>query len=213
MVRSDAGFSLVEVMIVAAISTLVLGSAATLTSGIQRAYTSELDDAAVQQEARYALEWIERTIAPAGNNPYAIATSACPAAGTPFAAIRLDPDGDGVADDIRVQADINPPNGLLTGVGGACVESDEDVTITLDPATSALTRRDMATDAAAVAVTDGVFTQLRFTYLTAGRLATVAPDAIAFIRVDLTARSRARNAHTGQFTPFTYQSEIRLRSR
>ena len=213
MVRSEAGFSIVELMIVAAIGTVVMGSAATLATGIQRVYSSELDDAAVQQEARFALDWIARTIAPAGSNPYGISTSACPAPGTPFAALRLDPDGDGLDDDVRVQADVNPPNGLLTGASGACNEADEDVTIALDPATSAITRRDMATDAVPVAVTDGLFTQLRFTYFTAGRIVTTSPDAVASVRIDLTARSRSRNPHTRQFTTFAYQSEVRVRSR
>ena len=213
MVTSERGFSLIELMIVTAISSALLGSAVAVSNQVQRGYSHELDDAAVQQEARYALDWIAATIAPAGSNPYDIATSACPASGTPFAAFRLDPDGNGIDDDIRVQADVNPPNGLLTGLSGACNESGEDVTIGRDAAANTITRRDVATDAAPVAVTDGVFTALRFTYLTSGRVVTATPDAIAFVLVSLTGRSRSRDPHTGQFTTFTYQSEIRVRSR
>jgi hypothetical protein len=180
------------------------------------AYSSELGDAAVQQEARFALDWIARTLAAAGSNPYNVATSACPAAGTVFAAIRLDPDGDGIHDDVRVQADVNPPNGLLVGVGGAggCDdESGEDITIAHDPVNLVLTRRDRATDAAPVAVTDRVFTQLQFTYLTVNRVATTTPADIAYVQVALTGRSRSRNLNTRQFSTFTYQSEVRIRAR
>jgi hypothetical protein len=225
-VRGEGGFSLIELLVAALITTTVVGSAAILASRVQVAYSSELGDAAVQQEARFALDWIARTLAAAGSNPYNVATSACPAAGTVFAAIRLDPDGDGIHDDVRVQADVNPPNGLLVGVGGAggcdvgvggaggCDdESGEDITIAHDPVNLVLTRRDRATDAAPVAVTDRVFTQLQFTYLTVNRVATTTPADIAYVQVALTGRSRSRNLNTRQFSTFTYQSEVRIRAR
>jgi hypothetical protein len=209
----ESGFSLIELLIAALITTTVVGSAAMLASRVQTAYSSELDDAAVQQEARYALDWIARTLAPAGSNPYGISVSACPAVGTTFAAIRLDPDGDGIHDDIRVQADVNPPNGLLLGTAGACTESGEDITIGHDPVNLVVTRRDRATDAAPVAVTDRVFTQLQFTYLTVNRVVTTTPATIAYVQVALTGRSRGRNLNTRQFSTFTYRSEVRVRAR
>lgn len=209
----ERGFTLVELLIVAVISAAVLGSAAVMATNVQTAYSYEADDAAVQQEARYALEWIARTLLAAGSNPYGIGVSDCPAPGTAFAALRLDPDGDGIHDDVRVQADISPPNGLLVGGPGLCNEAGEDITIGHDPVNLTVTRRDMATDAAPVAVTDGVFPQLRFTYLTANRAVTTVPAAIAYVQVRLTGRSDGRNAYTGQFTTFAYQSEVRLRSR
>ena len=200
-------------MIVALISSMVVGSAVMLASQVQRAYSYELNDAAVQQESRFALDWIARTLSPAGSNPYGITLSACPAAGTPFAALTLDPDGDSIHDDIRIQADVNPPNGVVLGLTGACTESGEDVTIAHDPTNLVLTRHDRATDATPVAVTDGVFTQLLFTYLTVNRAVTTTPSAIAYVQVNLTGRSRSRNPYTGQFTTFNYRSEIRIRAR
>jgi Tfp pilus assembly protein PilW len=209
----ESGFSLIELLIAALITTTVVGSAAMLASRVQTAYSSELDDAAVQQEARFALDWIARTLAPAGSNPYGVpAVSACPAAGT-FAAIQLDPDDDGIHDDVRVQADVNPPNGLLLGLAGACNERDEDITIGHDPVNLVVTRRDRATDAAPVAVTDRVFTQLQFTYLTVNRVVTTTPASIAYVQVALTGRSRSPNPNTRQFSTFTYQSEVRIRAR
>lgn len=211
---SEGGFTLVEMMIATGLTAAVVGAAVMLATSVQNVYSYELNDAAVQQEARFALDWIARTIAPAGSNPYGITASACPAAGTTFAAIRLDPDGDGIDDDIRVQADVNPPNGLLLGLAvGTCDEEGEDVTIAHDPDDLVLTRRDMALDASPVAMTDGVFTQLRFTYLTAGRVVTTNADAIAFVQVDLTAQSQSRNPFTGEYTSFSYDTEIRVRSR
>jgi hypothetical protein len=125
----------------------------------------------------------------------------------------LDPDGDGVHDDVRIQADVNPPNGVLLGLAGACTEQGEDVTIEHDPAALTLTQRDMAVAGGAVPVTDGVFTQLLFTYLTTNRTVTTTPGAIAYVRIDLTARSRGLDIYTGQFDTFTYRSEVRVRAR
>ena len=56
-------------------------------------------------------------------------TTPCPAAGTPFQAIRFDPNANGQNDDIRLQMDANPTNGLIGGAAGACNETNEDVTI------------------------------------------------------------------------------------
>jgi hypothetical protein len=215
-VQDHSGFSLIELLIAAFITTTVVGSAAMLASRVQGAYSSELDDAAVQQEARFALDWIARTLAPAGSNPYNVSTSACPSAGTAFGAIRFDPDGDGIDDDVRVQADVNPPNGLLVGPGGAggCDdESGEDITIGHDPVNLVVTRRDLATDPAPVAVTDRVFTQLRFTYLTVNRVVTTTAANVAYVQVALTGRSRGRNVDTGQAATFTYRTEVRIRAR
>jgi prepilin-type N-terminal cleavage/methylation domain-containing protein len=210
--RSEAGFSLIELLIAMAISSIVLGSAVVLSTGVQKASIHQSEDAAVQQEARYALNWIRRTLISAGSNPYNLTTADCPAPGTPFVAIRLDPNGNGLHDDIRVQGDINPPNGLLLGSSGACNEAGEDVTIAHDPATDTLTRFDRATETNPVPVTDSLFTGLVFSYLTTSRVATTNPAAIAYIRVTLNARSRATNPDTGKST-FTFESEIRVRSR
>jgi prepilin-type N-terminal cleavage/methylation domain-containing protein len=210
------GFSLVELLVVMAISSAVLASAVMIASGVQKTAAHQLDDAAVQQEARYALDWIRQTLVSAGSNPYRVTTSACPSSGTPFAAIRLDPDGNGVHDDVRVQADINPPNGVLLGLSGACTEAGEDVTIALNLAgglTGPLTRLDHGTETSAVPVTDGIFTQLVFSYLTQSRAATTNPSAIAYIRVTLTGQSRAADPRTGVPNTFAFDSEVRLRSR
>jgi len=196
-----------------AITVTVLGAAVMLTTNVQRAYAHELDDATVQQEVRFAMEWITRTLETAGSNPYNVNVSACPTSGTTFAALRLDPDGDGIQDDVRVQADVGPPNGVVLGLTGACTEPGEDVTIAHDPVNSVLTRWDRGTDTSAVAVTDRVFTQLLFTYLTTTRTVTTTPAAVAYIQVSLSGQSRARNPYSGQFTTFAYQSEVRLRAR
>lgn len=209
----EAGFSLVELLIAAAISAVVLGAAATLTIQVQRSYSTQLEDALVEEEARFALDWIVRTLQPAGANPYGITISPCPAAGTTFAALRLDPNGDGINNDVRVQADVNPPDGRLAGVAGACTQPGEDILISHDAANRVIARQDMAVDAAAVAMTEPVITQLTFTFLDVNRAVTAAANNVVYVRVAVTGQSRVRNPYTGQFTSATRQSEVRLRAR
>ena len=54
------GFTLVEFMIAALIMTAVLGGTVMLASQLQQGYSTQLDDVVVEQEVRYALDWIAR---------------------------------------------------------------------------------------------------------------------------------------------------------
>ena len=149
----------------------------------------------------------------AGSNPYAITVSNCPVAGTAFVPLRLDPNANGLDDDLRINADVGLPNGLLGGDAGACVDADEDITIAFDAATQTITRQDNNLDAAPIPMTDSVITGLQLTYLDSDRVATADPAAIAFVGVAVTAQATQMNANTGGFDTITLNSEVRLRSR
>src|SRR6188508_634976 len=130
--RNDRGFTLAEVMVATMITTLVLGGAVMLTSRVQESFKRQIEDSAGEQEGRYALEWVSRLIRGAGNNPFSLPlvvgdTAACPVAGTPYSWVIMDPDADGLNDDIRLQTDSNPPDGILGGA--ACDQKFEDVTV------------------------------------------------------------------------------------
>lgn len=204
--------SLIEILVATSLAVVVVGTGLMLAAGVQSAYAHDQDDAGVREEAQFALAWIGQVVSTAGSNPYGVAAAECLEADAPFAPLQLDPDGNGVHDDLRVQADINPPNKIVGGPSGSCDEMDEDVTIAFDAETGAITRDDVASGAAE-AMTDGVFTNLRFSYLTAARAPTTSADAVAFVRVELTAESPSRNPMTGQRATFTYSSEIPLRTR
>lgn len=213
-VHGESGFTLVEFMIAAAITTAVLGGTVALATQLQQAYSTQLDDATVQEEARFTLDWIARIMRSAGSNPYTITLSPCPDANTTFQAIRLDPNANGLQDDVRVQADINPPNGLLVGAAGNCAaEQEEDITIAHDPVNFVITKRDHAVDVAGVTMTEPIFTGLVFTYFTAAGVATTSAAALAYARIRVTGRSKARHPITGQFTISSLETEVRLRGR
>ena len=117
----ERGFTLVELLVASMVTMVVLGGAVALTSQVQQGYRRQIEQSAAEQEGRYALDWVSRLIRASGNNPYNVVTSDCPSTGTPFAAIVFDPDGDDTDDDIRLQTDANPPDGLLGGPAGACI--------------------------------------------------------------------------------------------
>jgi hypothetical protein len=200
--RGDGGFTLVEFLVSSFVMTLVLSSAVALATQIQEAYQSDLDGEVVEQEARYALDWITRDLRSAGSNPY----------GAAGAFLVMDPNGGAnTRDSIRVQADINPPDGDVTDPG-------EDITIVLDGANRVITRQDPnAVDPAALAMTEAIFTGLQFTYLNASRLpldplVPINAGIVAYIQVQVSAQSRMRNA-VGQLTTSTLSTEVRLRTR
>lgn len=207
------GFTLAELLVSMAVGSLVIGSAMLLTGQMQKSYGSQIDGAAVQQEARYAMDWISRALLSAGSNPARITVADCPAAGTPFRSIRRDPNADGVHNDVRIHADINPPNGLLGGLAAACIETGEIITIGHDVATRTITRQDHSVDAAAVAMSDTVITQLLFQYFSANGAAAATDDAVSMVRVTITARTPAVDAYTNQPVTFTTSTDVRMRSR
>ena len=196
---NECGFTLVEFMIAAALTTIVLGSTLMLATQIQQSYGTQLDDAAVEQEARYVLDWIARDLRSAGSDPYLVIP--------PAQGVWLDPNGGADDDDsIRVEADINPPDGVL--------DDGEDITIAFDPANSVITRQDHnAADPSAVAMTEAIFTDLSFTFLNASRAETTQSTLVAFVQVQVTTQSRARNPFTGAFTTSTFATDVRLRTR
>ena len=198
---NECGFTLIEFMIAGALTTIVLGSTVMLASQIQQAYETQLDDAAVEQEVRYALDWIARDLRSATRDPYFIIPDE--------QEIWLDPNGGLDTDDsIRVQADINPPDGDIN-------DARENVTIAFDPVTGVITRQDSndPDDATAVAMTEAIITDLSFTFLNAARAVTTSSRMVAYIQVQVTAQSRGRNLYTGEFTSSTLATEVRLRTR
>jgi Tfp pilus assembly protein PilW len=212
--HGEGGFTLVELMIAAALTMVVVGAAVGLATRVQSSYQYEIDDAAVQQEARFALDWITRTIAAGGSNPYDIGSTDNPAADScsgvePGFVLSVD------GNSIRVLADVTKPNGLLAGEDGAspCTEEGEDVLIAYDDMTDTITRDDAALDAGTPSpMTDTVVSDLSFTFLNSARAVTTNPASLAYVQVSVTVRSKTLNPYTNQNTTYTYTSEVRVRS-
>lgn len=208
----EGGFTLIELLVASVVSMLVLGGAVALTSQIQGGYRRQVEDAAAQQEGRYALEWIGKLIRGADNNPFSAAVTQCPSAATPFVGVVIDPDGDGVNDDIRLQTDSNPPDGQVGGLAGQCTQANEDVTIEHDAVNDTIRFRDMNVGAAEIR-TDRVIDDLRFVYRDTDHNIELDADEIVFVETQITVRSRTLDPSTGAPVTRILTSEVRVRSR
>lgn len=164
IVSDERGFTLAELLVASVVSVVILAGAVTITSQVQGSYQRQLEEVAAEQEGRFALDWVSKLIRSAGNNPYAISSGDCPAAGTPFSGLIADPNGDTVHNDIRLQTDSNPPDQLLGGVAGDCSQPNEDVTVSYDPDTLSITFLDNNLGGTATIRTEPVVTNLEFVY-------------------------------------------------
>ena len=209
----DDGFTLMELLIATFTGMIALGACVTVVGQVQRGYTSQLENASVQEEARFAVDWIARELTSAGSNPYGVSVSDCPTPGTDFVGVRPDPNLDASHDDIRIHADAGTPNGLLGGESGDCGEANEDISIALDRVQRTITRRDNNIDPAPIPMTDGVITRLDFTYLDTNRAVTTSPASITFVQVEVTAQGDTMNAYTGDVDTYTARTEVRLKAR
>ena len=216
--RNDRGFTLAEVMVATMITTLVLGGAVMLTSRVQESFKRQIEDSAGEQEGRYALDWVSRLIRGAGNNPFSLPIAegdlaACPVAdgGTPYSWVIMDPDADGINDDIRLQTDSNPPDGILGGA--ACDQKNEDVTVSFDPATSSITFRDNNLDDGAEVRTDAVIDGLLFVFKNDKHEPTADVANVVYVETQITVRTRTLNPLTGLPETRLLTQEVRLRGR
>jgi hypothetical protein len=127
----------------------------------------------------------------------------------------MDPNANGQFDDIRLQMDANPTNGLIGGAVGACNEGNEDVTITYNvPSLSILLRDNIlnVTDTR----TDRTIAGLEFVYRSPQRavITNVAQAAqIAFVETRITVRSKLDDRNLAAPVTYVVSSEVRVRSR
>ena len=230
IIRNEPGFTLAELLVATLITTAVLGGAVMLTSQVQNGFRRQIEDSAGEQEGRYALDWISRLIRAAGNNPDGQpkkddngtpedATDdipippECAAAATGYTWLVMDPDGVNGNDDIRVQTDAHPPDGILGGFDGACDQKDEDVTVSYDAATSSITFLDNNLGGGAVVRTDAVIDGLQFVFKDANHVPTNNAANVVYVETQVTIRTRTLNPITMLPETRLLTQEVRLRGR
>jgi len=215
IIRNQRGFTLAELMVASMITMLVLGGAVALTSQVQQSFVRQIEDSAGEQEGRYALDWVSRLIRASGNNPFNLKTAAgtanCPEPGTEYDWVIMDPDADGFNNDIRLQADSNPPDGILGGED--CNSAFEDVTVSYDSATKSITFRDNNTEDDATVRTDAVIEDLKFIFRNDQRQETTESIQVMYVETQITVRTRRINPATGLPETRVLTQEVRLRGR
>jgi prepilin-type N-terminal cleavage/methylation domain-containing protein len=214
--RHERGFTLIELLVSMTITTIVLGGAVMMTSQVQASFRRQIEESAGEQEGRYALEWISRLIRAAGNNPFDLplvvgGTAACPVAGTAYKWISIDPNLDTINNDVRLQADSNPPDGILGGA--ACDQANEDVTVSFDPGTSSITFLDNNLGGAATVRTDAVINGLLFVFKDVNHQPTANEANIVYVETQITVRTRTINPATLLPETRLLTQEVRLRGR
>jgi len=212
--KDQRGFTLAELLVAMMCTIIVLGGAVALTAQIQNGYRRQLEDSVGEQEARYALEWIGRYLRSVGNNPFN-AIPQCPTAATTFEALTPNV----TTGALTLRSDSNPPDGLIGGALGACVEQNENVTISLNPTLHEIQFIDQGAGGTTNTTrTDAVIDGLDFSYLDIDHNPMTAADAAAtpgniyYVQTVITLRTRTGNTSTGTTTR-TVSSEIRVRAR
>jgi len=209
--RQD-GFTLLELLIASSTTVVLLAGAVAITSQVQNGYRRQIEDGVAEQEGRYALDWIGRYIRGADSNPFNVTESDCPGAETDFEGVIIDPNGDGTNDDITLQTDSNPPDGMVGGDGTDCTQANEHVTISLDDANDTIVFLDEAVGEAATTRTDSVIEDLEFVYRDDERNITAVSANVLYVETRITVRSRTPGAN-GQPVTRVLTSETRVRSR
>jgi hypothetical protein len=199
---------------------LVLGGAVVMTSQVQASFKRQIEDSAGEQEGRYALEWVSRLIRAAGNNPFGLPVlpldkPSCPATEAAvdrdYSWVKIDPNADGINNDIRLKADSNPPDGILGGVG--CTQPNEDITVSYDPTTSSITFLDNNIGGAATVRTDAVIDGLLFVFKDVNHAPTANAANVMYIETQVRIRTRTIDPFTGRPETRLLTQEVRLRGR
>lgn len=213
----ERGLTIAELLVASVVALLIVGGAVSLTSQVQTSYRRQMEETAAEQEGRYALDWVSRLIRAAGNNPYMIVTSDCPVAATTFNGLVVDPNGDNIHNDIRMQTDSNPPDRLLGGSGGVagCDQPNEDVTVRYDAGTRTIQFLDNNLGLPAEIRTEPVITNLEFIYRDGSRNVLANPVVSAqvmYVETRITVQPRAIANQSGTVTRVMSQ-EVRIKGR
>jgi Tfp pilus assembly protein PilW len=218
LISNERGFTLIEMLVASTVTMLILGGAVAITNQVQASFTRQIEDAAAEQEGRYALEWVSRMIRSAGNNPYALppvvgGTGACPAANTPYSWLVINPLAHATDDNIRIQTDSNPPDGILGGTAGTCDQANEDVTVSYSAASRSITFLDNNLGGTASIRTDAVIDGLNFVYRDAGHAVTANAANVIYVETQVTVRTRLVDSLTGLPATRVLTQEVRIRGR
>ena len=100
-----------------------------------------------------------------------------------------------INDDIRLQTDSNPPDGILGGAG-TCDQANEDVTVSYDPGTSSITFLDNNLGGGATVRTDAVIDGLLFVFKDVNHNPTANAANVVYIETQVTVRTRTINPFT-----------------
>ena len=175
--RNEKGFTLVELLIVMVIAAIVMTSVYSLYSAQQRSYVVQEEVAAMHQNLRAAMSFMEREIRMAGCDP----------TGTSGAGIvTADPSLIRFTEDVRGKDPGDPPDGVIK------LDQEEDISFFLVDADGDGQVDDLVRDTGGVeediekVIAENI-DSLNFAYLDSGGITTTVLENIRFVRITLVA--------------------------
>lgn len=195
--KSEAGFSLVELIIVSAVLVFIIGILTAIISNVRASYARERPRIEALDDATAALDMMTRLIRMAGNNPSNITMQAIDAGS---------PDAAGVYHTIRIRGNWrgntagSPPDNDIT-------DPFEDVLFSVQNNT--LMKREFPADTASVEFLDNV-SDLRFTYYDTNNILIPNPVTSAGLisRIDMEVVTQASGT-----PPITFNSSAFTRQK
>jgi type IV pilus assembly protein PilW len=195
--KKSSGFSLVELLVVLAMSLILLGAVVTTMVSLQRSYTKHDVAADTQQDIRMAMVFITRDIKLAGLDPLNTAGSGIERADSSYIRITSDRINEG-AGDTEANGTIDDDN--FERVSYFRDPSDNTLKIRLyEGSTASETTQTLANN----------ITSLQFTYLDVAGVVTTNLTDIRSINITLTARAPAGRDGTLERT---YSTWVRCRN-
>jgi len=195
----DQGFSLIEILISMVIMFLVLAMAAQFLQSFQRSYSIEQEVTNMEQGLRMGMEFLVREVREAGNNPQKLT----------MIPVTVDPNQDGVNNDIRLRRDINPPDDWT----GTVSDPYEDITLSYDSTKRAIMMTDHVTGAASQPLVEDAISGVTFTLIKAdGTVTTSAGQAVA-VRIQVDGQTKVKDRRTNHYVTASLTSDVALRYR
>jgi type IV pilus assembly protein PilW len=181
---TDQGFTLMEILVAMAISGIVMGSIYMTYYSQQRSYILQEQVAAMQQNHRTAMYYMEREIRMAGYNPTW-------AAGADLDTDGVDNDCDTFIDGLDPEGDESTSIGIITNGANSINftiddNGDGDICDTNENITYALDGSDLVRNNAVIAEN---MVSLAFDYLDENNISTPTLADIRSVQITLTART------------------------
>jgi len=104
--RNRAGFSIMEVMVAMAIFTIVMASLMSVVINLQKRYVDQRERVRAQESLRVAQMTLAPILRAAGADPKS----------SGLTSVDVDPNADGIFNDLRVKTDFNPIDGDVNDV-------------------------------------------------------------------------------------------------
>lgn len=193
--RSEKGFSLVEFLLSAMIFILLSASVFTILAEVQQDANYQPEIQAVMDNARIALQTVEKYLRQAGNDPF----------GAGFQGITIINDH-----EVQVRSDIKGSQGASNpnkgDPDGDILDSDENVTLRFNPSTSSI---EVVSGGTAQIICNHI-QKLSFKYYDADGNITADGRRVRKITVAVSSIGDVPHMRTRQFFGLELQSEVRI---